>query len=305
MVRKKIENYSSTINELSVIIKKIMPQDGNMDTVIPFLSFIKRSAPTTFNHGMLSPSFCLIVQGEKKILIGKEVVYYGVGSFITAAIDFPTSGQVVGATKEAPYMGIRIELNPNEIAEIALEAQLTYKTHKKSGPAAYIAKSDIELQIVILRLLKLLDKPNDARFLSESIKREIIYRLLTSESGSVLYQSIVKDYKEDGIGKAINWIKKNFKKPIKIEELAKITSMSVSSLHHKFKNVTTMGPLQYQKHLRLQEARRLLLIEDMDAATASFKVGYESPSQFSREYKRLFGAPPLEDIKNLKRVELD
>jgi AraC-like DNA-binding protein len=290
------------MNEILSAAKKFAPKDGRFDTAIPFLSFIRTSSPTTFTTGMLKPSFCLVVQGDKRILIGKDVINYGMGSFIISTIDLPTSGQVVTATKAVPYVGIVIELDANEIAAIALEAELVYDTKTKSRPGAFIAKSDEDIQAVVLRLLKLLAKSSDAKFLAATLRRELIYRLLTSAEGHLLYQNAVKDYQEQGIGKAISWLKKNYTKPIKMEALAKAMNMSVSSLHHKFKTVTTMGPLQYQKHLRLQEARRLLLLETMDAATASYKVGYESPSQFSREYKRLFGASPLEDIRNLKNT---
>ncbi len=150
------------------------------------------------------------------------------------------------------------------------------------------------------KLLRLLDKPRDAAFLAASLKREILYRLLTGENGHLIYRNLVIDRQQLGIGKAIEWLKQNFARHFQIEELAKAANMSVSSLHHKFKAVTAMGPLQYQKQLRLNEARKLLLSGSMDASTAAYQVGYESQSQFSREYRRLFGAPPMQDVKSLR-----
>lgn len=166
---------------------------------------------------------------------------------------------------------------------------------------AFVGKSDAGLLEALNKLVHLLDAPAaEAAFLAVGLKREIIYRLLTGEYGRQLYQNVVLDQQDRGISKAIAWLKDRFDQPVKVEDLAQATNMSVSSLHHRFKAVTTMGPMQYQKQLRLQAARTLLLNGDIDAGTAAYKVGYESQSQFSREYRRLFGAPPMQDVKKLR-----
>jgi AraC-like DNA-binding protein len=216
-------------------------------------------------------------------------------------IDMPASGQVIGVTKESPYIGLRIDFTTTEIASVVMEAEINVKSKDKMlSTAAFVGRSDADLLDIFIRLLKLIDKPREAQFLSALIKREMIFNLLSGDYGYLFLQQALFDQQADGIGKAIAWIKENFSRSFTVEELAKSSSMSVSGLHHKFKAITTMGPLQYQKQLRLQEARRLMLSGSMDATIAALEVGYESPSQFTREYRRLFGLPPLKDIKAVR-----
>ncbi|MFZ6646030.1 AraC family transcriptional regulator [Undibacterium sp. TJN25] len=277
-----------------------------IQTDIPFLSLISSRQPTELSRGMLQPSFCMVMQGHKKIQLGEETIHYGPGEYLISTIDMPAAGQIIGATEAAPYLGARIELDTREIAAILIEAKISVPANLKSGLGAFVGKADDELQEAVRKLLRLLDKPRDAAFLADSLKREILYRLLTGENGHLIYRNLVIDRQQLGIGKAIEWLKQNFARHFQIEELAKAANMSVSSLHHKFKAVTAMGPLQYQKQLRLNEARKLLLSGSMDASTAAYQVGYESQSQFSREYRRLFGAPPMQDVKSLRtRMEPD
>ncbi len=216
-------------------------------------------------------------------------------------IDIPASAQIIGATKKFPYIGLRIDFTTKEIASVVMEAEINVKPKdKKLNIGAFLGKSDADLLDVCIRLLKLLDKPEEARFLSALIKREMIFHVLSGDYGHLFFQPVLFDQQADGVGKAIAWIKEHYARSFTVEELAQSTNMSVSGLHHKFKAITTMGPLQYQKHLRLQEARRLMLSGAMDATTAALEVGYDSPSQFSREYRRLFGLPPLQDIKAVR-----
>jgi len=206
----------------------------------------------------------------------------------------------VRATANKPYLLLNIELDPQEIAAIVLEAQVAIDTQEPVR-GAYVGKTDDALQESLYQLVRLLQAPPaEAAFLAVGLKREIIYRMLTGPYGRQLYQNIVLDQQDRGISKAIAWLKDHYDQPVKVEELAQATHMSVSSLHHRFKAVTTMGPMQYQKQLRLQQARALLLAGETDATTAAYRVGYESASQFSREYRRLFGAPPMQDIKKLR-----
>ncbi|WP_243103606.1 MULTISPECIES: AraC family transcriptional regulator [unclassified Dehalobacter] len=195
-----------------------------------------------------------------------------------------------------------MEFTTSEIASVVMDAHIKLNINSKElYLGAFAGKTDEELLDLFIRLLKLCDRPKDNYFLAELIKREMIYRLLTGEYGYLFFQQVLVEQQVDGIGKAIDWIKKNYNCTFTVEELAKLNNMSVSSLHHKFKAVTTMGPLQYQKELRLREARRLMLRDSLDITAAAMEVGYVSSSQFTREYKRLFGKPPLKDISALRK----
>jgi AraC-like DNA-binding protein len=273
----------------------------DVHTAIPWLSFIRLSQPTALSRGMLEPSMCLVVQGGKKVLIGKEVNDYGAGSYVLSAIDLPVSGQVVEATAAQPYYGVRIDLDPKEIAALIIELNLQAPPRRGTRVGAYIDESDADLQEAFLRLLLLLDKPKDIPALSRILKQEIMYRLIAARNGDVLYHTVLSHYQEKGVNEAIQWIKANYAEPLVIDDLAKRVRMSVSTLHHRFKAATVMSPLQYQKQTRLLEARRMLMTGSMEAATVAYQVGYESPSQFSREYRRLFGASPLQDVEFLKQ----
>jgi AraC-like DNA-binding protein len=273
----------------------------DVHTAIPWLSFIRLSQPTALSRGMLEPSMCLVVQGGKKVLIGKEVNDYGAGSYVLSAIDLPVSGQVVEATAAQPYYGVRIDLDPKEIAALIIELNLQAPPRRGTRVGAYIDESDADLQEAFLRLLLLLDKPKDIPALSRILKQEIMYRLIAARNGDVLYHTVLSHYQEKGVNEAIQWIKANYAEPLVIDDLAKRVRMSVSTLHHRFKAAIVMSPLQYQKQTRLLEARRMLMTGSMEAATVAYQVGYESPSQFSREYRRLFGASPLQDVEFLKQ----
>jgi AraC-like DNA-binding protein len=275
-------------------------------TAIPYLSFIRRPQPTEMNKGMLEPSLCLVLQGKKKVLIGQQIIDYGIGNYVLAAFHIPVSGQITEASQAAPYLGLKINLDPKEITALIIESGMQPPPQiRHTGPGAYVDESDADLQDALLRLVRLLHKPADIPILSHLIKQEIFYRLLTAKEGGALYQTLLASYREKGINAAIHWIKDNYAEPMEIEQLAQRVSMSVSSLHHRFKAITTMSPLQYQKQTRLLEARKFLLGGNVEAATAAFKVGYESPSQFSREYRRLFGASPLQDMAYLKHHQVE
>lgn len=276
----------------------------DVQTALPYLSFIRISRPTELNRGMLEPSMCLVLQGRKAMLIGTDITEYGAGSYVLSAIDMPVSGQVIRASRAEPYLGIRIALDPVEIAAVMMESGIVIPRSGGTRAGAYVEESDVELQGAFLRLVKLLDKPVDLPALSRLVKQEILYRLLTAADGDALGRAIISHAQEKGVTEAIGWIKANYAKPMTIESLARKVSMSVSNLHHRFKAITVMSPLQYQKQIRLLEARRLLLGGEQEAATVAFKVGYESASQFSREYRRLFGASPLQDVASLRQSEL-
>ncbi len=300
----KIENADNSLlcqNLLSQIIattEKITCTEGNIKTSIPFLTINRHTYASPLTPSVLTPSFCIILQGMKELHLGKELVYYYAGDYVASLIDIPASGQIANASKDSPFIGLRVDFTTKEIASVAMEIEVNFKPNKKkSSLGAFIGKSDPELLELFIRLLKLIENPKGIDFLSKHIKRELIFRLLTGEYGHLFYQQALFEQNTEGIGKAIAWIRENYSKTFNVEELAKSNNMSVSTLQHKFKAITTMGPLQYQKQLRLQEARRLMLSGTMDVTSAAMEVGYESPSQFSREYKRLFGLPPKQDIK--------
>lgn len=277
------------------------PEETSCPTALPWLSFIRFTHPTALNKGMLEPSMCLILQGQKKVLIGTDVVEYGAGSYLLSAIDMPISGQVTQASPEVPYLGIRIDLDLKEMADLMIDMQLDQRLIPAAGSVTYVAKSDDCLADAFLRLVTMLDAPQDLLALGQLVKKEIFYRLITAPEGGHFYHHVLSYYQGKGVSEAIRWIKANFAHPLRMDELAKTVGMSVSNLHHRFKALTVMSPLQYQKQIRLLEARRMLLTGNIDAATAAFRVGYESPSQFNREYRRSFGAPPLQDIGQLRQ----
>jgi len=270
-------------------------------TALPWLSFIRFTHPTAMTGSMLEPSMCLVLQGGKTMLLGKDIINYGAGSYVLSALDMPISGQVAMASEQQPYMGIRLDFSNKEIADMIMDLQIEMPAGRTgANNAAYVDRADNDLQDTFLRLVRLLDKPQDLPILGRLLKQEIIYRLISSPQGSSFYHNIMAYYQGKGINQAIAWIKENFDQPLIIEQLAKRVGMSSSSLHHRFKAITLVSPLQYQKQIRLLEARKLLLAGNIDAASAAFQVGYDSPSQFSREYRRTFGAAPLQDINALK-----
>ncbi|HEX6553579.1 MAG TPA: AraC family transcriptional regulator [Ktedonobacteraceae bacterium] len=272
-----------------------------MPTIIPFLSLVRHSHPTPLMPVVLTPSLCLILQGTKQLLLGQDMLRYHGGDYLASMIDLPAPAQIIDATKQFPYFGLRIDYTMQEVTSVVMEADIRVKPREhRLNTAAFIGKSDANLLDACLRLLRLLDTPKEAGFLSTLIKRELLFHLLSGDSGHFFFQPVLFDQQADGIGKAIAWIREHYACSFTVEELATSNHMSVSGLHHQFKAITTMGPLQYQKHLRLQEARRLILSGSMDVTTAALAVGYASLSQFSREYRRLFGRPPLQDIKAVR-----
>ncbi|MGO4111591.1 AraC family transcriptional regulator N-terminal domain-containing protein [Paenibacillus sp. YAF4_2] len=293
---------SEQLKQLIAMTERITMSEGRTPTSVPFLSVVRRSRDTLRCPGVLTTSFCLILQGAKKFYLGQDIFHYGAGDYLASLIDIPASGQVVGATEQSPYMGLRIDFTTQEIASVVMEAEILMEPKEKnSSTGAFIGKSDADLLDIFNRLLRLTDKPNEVRYLSELLKKEMIFNLLSGDYRHLFLQKVLFDQRADGVGKAIQWIQENYTRSFTVEELAKSCNMSTSGLHHKFKAITTMGPLQYQKQLRLQEARRLMLSGPVGATMAAMTVGYESPSQFNREYRRLFGQPPMQDMKMMRK----
>lgn len=290
------------LKDLSSLALKYAKAEGQNPTPISYFEILKSSKPSPIRHGILQPSFCVILQGNKKVFVGDEVWNYGPGIYLASIIDIPVAGQIVGASPKNPYLGLRIEYTAEEITSVLMDAKIDLSSASKVKPGAFMAEANDKVLETFLKLFSLMDSP-DASYLSQLLKKELIYHLLMSDAGPLFAQNLILSPSNLGLGKAINWLRENFDKSFTIEDLAKKSNMSVSSLHHKFKTFASMGPLQYQKQLRLQEARRLLMNgEEDDATNVALRVGYESPSQFSREYKRLFGLPPIQDAKVLKKI---
>nr|WP_245746351.1 AraC family transcriptional regulator [Evansella caseinilytica] len=289
------------LNMLSQYIEQISRSDGIYSTDIPPLKFIRASEPTAPIHQVHEPALCVVTQGSKIVTLGKERYQYGASHYLVVSMDLPISGEVIEATSDSPYLCLRLDFKLGEIIDLLKAGDL--KTNRKGKPrrGLYVNKMDnVMLLDAVLRLVQLLDSPKDIEFLAPLVIREILYRLLQDENGDIIWQLAIADSYTHRIAEVIEILKADYAQPLRIEELASKARMSLSSLHYYFKQVTGLSPLQYQKQLRLQKARQLMLLEMEDAASAGFQVGYESPSQFSREYSRLFGLPPKKDINKLR-----
>nr|WP_175586972.1 AraC family transcriptional regulator [Nostoc sp. UIC 10630] len=274
--------------------------DGFHKTAIEQLEFQRESSASTSLQGVCEPIFAILVQGKKEALLGEETYRYGAAQYLVVSVDLPLSAFIVEATPEQPYLGFKLNLDPRQLCDIITAQTSVIEEKKNSVRGLFVSNVDAPLLDCAMRLTRLLDTPQDIPILAPMIIREIYYRLLMGEQGEAVRQIATSGSNMQRIAEVIKLIKADFTKPMRVEELAGQASMSPSSFHHHFKKVTSMSPLQYQKQLRLLEARRLMLAENSDAANAAYQVGYESPSQFSREYSRMFGAPPIRDIERLR-----
>lgn len=285
--------------ELITRTLRAVPKDG---TIEPFPGFrLSRSAkPFEGIHSVYKPCFCFVIQGRKKALLGDEVFQYDPGKYLIFTVDLPVIFQVEEASEENPYLGFVIYLDPSLVASVMMELGTEAKKKDSGTKAIDVGAVDLNLLDAALRLVRLLENPNDTKILTPLIFKEIIYRLLTGGQGARLTHLLVSSGENRRIAKAVGHLRDNFDQPVNIEDIAHDLGMSLSGFHAHFKSVTAMSPLQFQKQIRLQEARRLMLGEDLDAASAGFRVGYEDPAYFSREYKKLFGDPPQRDISKLR-----
>jgi len=265
------------------------------------LNFYRQSVPTQPLHGLYSPSMCVIAQGAKEVQLGDERLRYDPNHYLLTSLDVPVISQVVEATPEKPYLGLKLELDPGIITSVSVEAGISPARSDCSVKSMAVSQLDDDLLDAFVRLFRLIDNQADYRMLSPLVTREIVYRLLKSDQGPRLQQMAVFGGNTNRITRAVQTLRSKYNENLSIEELAQDLGMSVSSFHQHFKTATSMSPLQFQKHLRLQEARRLLLTEDMDASSAAVRVGYDDASQFSREYKRLFGDPPMRDVTRFRK----
>lgn len=270
-------------------------------TAISGLSLFRRTEPTEPTTGMYEPSICLIAQGAKRVSLGDETLVYDPDHYLITSVHLPTMVQIIEASAEKPYLGLRLTFDLREVSQLMADSQLPPPKTQQSSRGMATGEVTQPLVNAFVRLIDLLESEQDIPILAPVIQREIIYRLLVGDQGARLRQIAAVGSQSQQIAQAIEWLKGNFSEHLRIEELAAKANMSTSTFHHHFRSMTALSPLQYLKQLRLQEARNLMLTERLDAATAAFQVGYESPSQFSREYSRLFGAPPLRDISTLRQ----
>jgi AraC-like DNA-binding protein len=293
------EKNRSSNDELSALIAQHCTETRTT-TAIPGVSLVCSETPTLPVGVVYEPMLCIVAQGAKRTLLGNTVVDYHAGQYLVVSVDLPVAGSVVQARPDAPYLAMSLTLNQTLLADMLLSLPSKYPpvVAKQSGLA--VSPMTPELLEAAVRLLRLLDTPVDIPVLAPLMEREILYRLLTGGQNLMLRQIALAHSHMALVSRAISWIRSNFAEPLHIEAVAQKAHMSASTFHRHFKAVTAMSPLQYQKQIRLQEARRLLLAGQADAASVGFAVGYESPSQFSREYARMFGQPPLRDAARLR-----
>lgn len=275
---------------------------GVHESCVPGLRLFRSDAPTSATPTIYEPTLCLLLQGSKQLLLGEELLHYSTLQFLLVPVMLPVSGKIVHASSNEPYIGLSLNLDLRELTELVID--LGNKIPRQPVPARgiSIADADLVLLSVFQRILQLLQQPQDIDVMFPLLKRELLYRLLLSRVGGHLREFTLLDSQASRIGKVIDTLRQRYNQPLRIKDLADVAHMSESSLFQSFKAVTSMSPLQFQKQLRLNEARRIMLYEGVEAATASYKVGYESPSQFSREYSRLFGAPPKADVARFRQT---
>jgi AraC-like DNA-binding protein len=286
-------------DELLERLAQALRSDGAFEP-LEGLRLRRQSSPTELGHGVSEPCFCVIAQGAKEVLLGEKRYAYDPERYLIATAALPIASRVTEASAERPYLSVIIKLDPALIGSVMVEAAQPAPRGATAVTAIDVSALDAGLLDAVVRLVRLLDTPRDARFLAPLVRREIVYRLLRGEQRGRLAQISALGGSPHRIAEAIERLRREFNRPLRIEEVARELGMSVSGFHHHFRALTAMSPLQFQKHLRLQEARRLMLGEGLDATSAGHRVGYSNASHFTREYKRLFGEPPVRDVGRLR-----
>jgi AraC-like DNA-binding protein len=289
--------------EFARTIASLIGKEENRITEIPGVSLHRRTSPTPPCRTTYHPGVIVVAQGSKQVNLGPTSFIYDESHFLLTAVDLPTVSWVVEATEEVPCLVLSLRLDMSVVRELLGREEIHVAEEPADSPAMSIGKTTPEFLNACCRLLDLVDSPQDIPFLSGLIQREIIYRVLRGRVGARLRAVATLGDQSHRTAKAIAWISANYAKPLRVEELAQLASMGVSTLHHHFRMLTSMSPLQYQKQLRLQSARSLMLNNGLDAASAAFEVGYESATQFNREYSRFFGQPPMRDIRALLSLD--
>jgi AraC-like DNA-binding protein len=300
---REAQRLQANREELAERIARAVRADGTIQP-LQGLYLSRCSVPLEPVHSVLEPSVCVIAQGSKEVLLGDSRYRYDPSHYLLATVELPRVSQVLEASPERPYLALRLELAPTLVSSVLVEAG--YASSRDHGEVRAIAVSPVDGHLLdaFVRLVRLLEAPTEAPVLQPLITREIIYRLLVGEQGGRLRHLALQGGYTPDIARAVKRLRQDFDQPLRMEDLAQELGMSVSGLHHHFKAVTALSPLQFQKRLRLQEARRLMLGEDLDAASAAYRVGYRDASHFNREYKSLFGVPPMRDVQRLREGTL-
>lgn len=287
-------------SSLAQAIDRYSDGDGLHPTALPRVQLIRCSHPVEALHELHKPALCIVAQGRKRVILGDRLYEYDRDRYLVVSVDVPIIGEILQASAGQPYLCLRLDLDPTLLSALWIESGQAQPPPAAPGPSLMLSDASAELLDAAVRLLNLLATPADIPMLAPLIEREILYRLIKGDQAARLYDIAHGENRMAQVHRAIDWIKRNFREPFDMGELAGHARMSPSALHVHFKSVTRMSPLQYQKQLRLQQARGLMLSQAIDAASAGHAVGYDSPSQFSREYSRLFGAPPLRDVARLR-----
>jgi AraC-like DNA-binding protein len=284
-------------HEAASIAARHVQKDGEVFTAIGNLVLGRRSVPTAPLYMDYRPCICLVLQGTKSVKLGDETIAYGVGDCLLTSIELPVTSRVTVASPEVPHLCFALAIDPDRLSALLERIDVprpSADTDAMRGIVSNVASP--ELLDAVTRLLRLLDRPADIAAMAPLIEQEILYRVLSGPDGGRLLHIATSESRSNRIARAVAWLRANFHRTLRIEDLADHVGMSPSSLHHHFKSVTAMTPVQFQKKLRLHEARRLMLLEGLDVGSAGHRVGYQSPSQFSREYSRLYGVSPLRDV---------
>ena len=291
--------------ELARMIADRAVAEGDTLTEIPGLRLYRRSLTTACTSAAYEPSLVVFVQGKKQINVGKTTYICDGSNFLLTSVDLPVVSQVIAASEKEPLLGLVLKLEMPVVREILSQQEFHLSEESADARGMAVGATSLKLLDACSRLVDLLDTPQDIPFLCSLIQREIVFRLLRSPQGKHLRAIATLGEQSHRTAKAVEWLRENYTKPLRVEELAAMARMGVSTLHHQFRSLTAMSPLQYQKQLRLHVARERMLNEGLDAASAAFEVGYECASQFSREYSRFFGQPPLRDVKARRQVVIE
>lgn len=287
---------------LAAIVKAHTPREGSNETIIDAVRCLKFSRANAKVPDIYDPSICIIVQGRKETLLEGEIYRYSPAQFLAVSVALPLIAHVIEATPERPYLCLQIVIDRTQMSELIMQTTASVQDQRSTARGIFVGEVDDVMLDAVFRLANLLNTPQDAATLGPLVLREMYYRILKGEYGQSIAQLAVPGSSVQRIAKVIERLREDITQPIRIKALADFASMSVSSFHDHFKAVTAMSPLQYYKRLRLTEARQIMLAEDADATSTAYRVGYDSLSQFSREYARMFGAPPRADVERVKRA---
>jgi AraC-like DNA-binding protein len=309
VVKKSKQNedprVTQALNELAGLISKALGSATELSTSVPGLKLYRNTAPTAPNPCSYEPSLLLIPQGKKRVDLGKQSYTFGESTFLLTSIELPIVSRVSVASVQKPYLAFFLKLDMGIVRDVLHTEEVRVSASPAGTRGMVLAEATVEVLLPCSRMVHLLGIPQDVPFFGKLLQREIIYRLLQGPQGDRLRSVATLADQDYRTAKAVTWLRENFEKTLSVDELASMAGMSRSTLHHHFRGLTAMSPLQFQKQLRLHAARQRMLTEEIDAASAAFEVGYESPSQFNREYKRLFGKPPMRDVLELRETYQD